>query len=255
LGARVVPVPVDGEGLVVDALPDDARLVYVTPSHQYPLGMPMSLPRRRALLAWAARRDAAIVEDDYDSEFRFTGAPLEPLQALDTDGRVIYVGSFSKSMLPTLRLGFLVTPASLRPALHTAKFLTDWHTALPAQAALARFVEEGLLARHLRRMRAEYRARHEQVTRLLTGDLAAWLTPVPSRAGLHLSALLHDEVDVPDVAVTRRARSAGVHVDPLSRFCAGPARHGIVLGYGALPPDRIGPAFARLREAFQASSP
>src|SRR6266545_7457567 len=112
LGARVVPVPVDDDGLVVEALPDDARLVYCSPSHQFPLGMAMSLRRRMALLAWAARRGVAIVEDDYDSEFRFAGHPIEPLHSLDRDGRVIYVGSFSKSLLPSLRLGFLVAPPS-----------------------------------------------------------------------------------------------------------------------------------------------
>ena len=113
LGARIIPVPVDRHGLVVSALPRNIRLVYVTPSHQYPLGVPMSLQRRLALLSWAERNKAAIVEDDYDSEFRFRGRPVEPLKTLDTAGRVIYVGSFSKTMLPALRLGFVVTPPSL----------------------------------------------------------------------------------------------------------------------------------------------
>ena len=117
LGARVVGVPVDGEGLDVAAIPGAARLVYVTPSHQFPLGTPMSLARRAALLAWAERRNAVVIEDDYDSEFRFGDRPLEPLQSLDRAGRVIYVGSFSKTLLPMLRLGFLVAPASLGPAL------------------------------------------------------------------------------------------------------------------------------------------
>ena len=121
-------VPVDREGLVVDALPRDVRAVYVTPSHQYPLSVTLTLPRRQALLAWAEQNNAAIIEDDYDSEFRFGERPLEPLQTLDTKGRVVYVGSFSKTMLPTLRLGFLVTPPSLRAALHRAKFVSDWHS-------------------------------------------------------------------------------------------------------------------------------
>src|SRR4029453_3510136 len=113
LGARVTGVPVDAEGLVVDALPSDARMVYVTPSHQFPLGMPMSLRRRMALLDWADRPGGVIVEDDYDSEFRFAGRPIEPLHSLDHRGLVLYVGSFSKVMLPTFRLGFLVSPPSL----------------------------------------------------------------------------------------------------------------------------------------------
>jgi hypothetical protein len=123
------------------------------PSHQFPLGMAMSLRRRMALLAWAACQGAAIIEDDYDSEFRFAGHPIEPLHSLDRDGRVIYVGSFSKTLLPTLRLGFLLTAPSLLRALRAAKYLSDWHTSLPPQAALARFIDEGKFARHVRRMR------------------------------------------------------------------------------------------------------
>ena len=141
LGARVVGVPVDGEGLEVSRIPTQTRIVYVTPSHQFPLGTAMSLPRRAALLAWAEQHNAVVIEDDYDSDFRFVGRPLDPLQSLDRGGRVVYVGSFSKVMLPTLRLGFLIAPASLQPALRTAKQLTDWHGELPTQAALARFVD------------------------------------------------------------------------------------------------------------------
>jgi GntR family transcriptional regulator / MocR family aminotransferase len=125
-GARVVGVPVDSDGLDVTALPRSAALVYVTPSHQFPMGIPMSLARRTALLEWAERAGAVVVEDDYDSEFRFSDRPLEPLQSLDTAGRVVYVGSFSKTLLPGLRLGFLVPPASLRSALRAAKQLSDW---------------------------------------------------------------------------------------------------------------------------------
>jgi GntR family transcriptional regulator/MocR family aminotransferase len=132
----VTGVPVDAEGLVVDVIPRETRLVYVSPSHRFPLGMSMSLRRRIELLAWAERQDAAILEDDYDSEYRFSGRPIEPLQTLDTSGRVIYLGSFSKTMLATLRLGFAIVPPSLRTAVQAAKYLTDWHTELPAQAAL-----------------------------------------------------------------------------------------------------------------------
>lgn len=129
LGLDVTGAPVDEQGLVTDALPADARLVYVTPSHQYPLGMPMSLSRRAALLAWADRHDAAIIEDDYDREFRYGSRPVEPLCTLDRSGRVSYVGSFSKTMLPTLRVGFVVAPPALCGALRAAKYVTDWHTA------------------------------------------------------------------------------------------------------------------------------
>jgi len=180
LRAHVVGVPVDREGLVVEALPPRARLIYVTPSHQYPLGVSMSLPRRLALLDWAERHDAAIVEDDYDSEFRFQGRPVEPLCTLDRGARVIYVGTFSKSMLPTLRLGFLVAPASLRAALHKAKYVSDWHTSWPVQAALAAFMEDGGFARHLRRMGVIYETRHALIAATLRRDFADVLDVLPT---------------------------------------------------------------------------
>jgi GntR family transcriptional regulator/MocR family aminotransferase len=253
LGARVVGVPVDSEGLDVAAIPAVARLVYTTPSHQFPLGTAMSLGRRTALLAWAERHGAVIIEDDYDSEFRFADRPLEPLQSLDQAGRVIYVGSFSKTMLPMLRLGFLVAPASLRTALRTAKQLTDWHAELTTQAALARFIDEGLLARHVRRATRAYAARREQIATILRTDFAEWLELTPSVAGLHLCArvLPGVAVDIPDVV--RRARSAGVAVQALSDFCAeGPAQPGLVLGYGPTDPARIAEGLRRLAAARHA---
>jgi GntR family transcriptional regulator/MocR family aminotransferase len=184
LDAQVTGVPLDGEGLIVAAIPAAARMVYVTPSHQYPLGMPMSLRRRMELLAWADRCGGAIIEDDYDSEFRFGGRPIEPLQSLDRSGRVCYVGTFSKVMLPTLRLGFLIAPASLHSALRKAKYVTDWHTQLPAQAALAQFISSGGLSSHIRRMRRVYAERHQLIGAALAGDLKPWLAPIPSSAGL-----------------------------------------------------------------------
>jgi GntR family transcriptional regulator/MocR family aminotransferase len=187
LGARVMGVPVDDEGLDLSALPRSARLVYVTPSHQFPLGVPMSLSRRAGLLAWAERRNAVVIEDDYDSEFRFEGRPLEPLQSLDRGGRVIYVGSFSKIMLPALRLGFMVAPASLQPALRNAKRLSDWHGDLPTQAALGRFIDQGLLARHVRKALRDYAARRAQILVGIERDFSHWLRLVPSAAGLHVS--------------------------------------------------------------------
>jgi GntR family transcriptional regulator/MocR family aminotransferase len=247
LGARVVPVPVDDEGLVVDALPGDARLVYVSPSHQFPLGMAMSLRRRMALLAWAARRGAAIIEDDYDSEFRFTGHPIEPLHSLDRDGRVIYVGSFSKSMLPTLRLGFLVAPPSLRRALRMAKFLSDWHTPLPPQAALARFIDEGKLARHVRRMRVQYQARYRRIRDVLGRDFTGLLEPIPSSAGLHLSAISQTGTAEDMLNVLQHAQSVGASFFPLSDFTAGQAQPGLVIGYGAIPLERIDEGLHRLK--------
>jgi GntR family transcriptional regulator / MocR family aminotransferase len=256
LGIRVLPVPVDEEGLVVEAIPRRTRLVYVTPSHQYPLGVPMSLTRRLALLAWAERNQAAIVEDDYDSEFRFGGRPVEPLQILDRSGRVIYVGSFSKSMLPTLRLGFLVAPPSLRSAIQTAKQTTDWHTAIPMQAALAGFIETGAFARHIRRMRGVYQARHALVAETIAREFGDHLTLVPSEAGLHLAAVAR-ELDAGQVAeVVRRGVEAGVAVHELARFALEPpGRPGIMLGFGGIPTRLIPEGLRRLRSCFDGPGP
>ncbi|HEV8486794.1 MAG TPA: PLP-dependent aminotransferase family protein [Blastocatellia bacterium] len=248
LGVRVSGVPVDQCGLIVEALPRHARLVYVTPSHQYPLGVSMALARRRALLAWAEQNHAAIVEDDYDSEFRFEARPIEPLKTIDNSGRVIYVGSFSKTMLPTLRLGFLVTPPSLRAAVQRAKQVTDWHTSLPLQMALACFIDDGGFARHVRKMRNIYRVRHDMVTHGLSNEFADHLQTVPSTVGLHVAALARtasvDEIDT----VVRRASEAGVEVQTLSRFAVhAPAKPGLVLGYGAIPAAKIEEGLRRLR--------
>ncbi|HEX2773505.1 MAG TPA: PLP-dependent aminotransferase family protein [Micromonosporaceae bacterium] len=251
-GARVVGVPVDGEGLDVAALPENTRLVYVTPSHQYPLGVPMSLARRSALLEWARRHDAVVVEDDYDSEFRFADRPLEPLQSLDRHGRVVYVGSFAKTMLPVLRLGFLVAPAALLPALRTAKQLADWHGDYTTQAAMAGFIEDGLLARHIRRANREYAARHERVGAVLRRDFADWLSIVPSAAGLHVCARLVAGARADVDAVVRRAAEDGVAMDSLAGLYADrPAQAGLVIGYGGIAVDRIDEGLARLATSFR----
>jgi GntR family transcriptional regulator/MocR family aminotransferase len=251
LGMRVRGVPVDAEGVVVDALPARARLVYVTPSHQYPLGVALSLPRRVALLDWARRTDAAVVEDDYDSEFRHGGRPIEPLQTLDREGRVVYVGSFSKTMLPSLRIGFVVAPAPLRHALSAAKFVTDWHTALPTQAALARFLDEGWFVRHIRRVRAVYEERHRRIVDTLARDFAGRLDAVPSVTGLHLAALAPGASPEEIEGVAARAADHGVAVQRLASFGVerpGPA--GLVLGYGAISTGDIGEGLRRLSAAF-----
>jgi GntR family transcriptional regulator/MocR family aminotransferase len=251
MGARVHAVPMDAEGLIVDALPPGTKLVYVTPSHQFPLGVSMSLRRRIALLAWADQHDAAIIEDDYDSEFRFAGRPIEPLQLLDDQGRVIYVGSFSKSTLATLRLGFIVTPPSLRTALHGAKYLADWHSPVPIQGAMAEFIGEGHFARHLRRMRAVYEARHSLIADSLRGTFADELELVQSAAGIHVSALAKKR-SVEDIEiVVRRASSAGVECHSLAMYALGDApRAGLVVGYGAIDTDQVAPGLQRLHEAF-----
>jgi GntR family transcriptional regulator/MocR family aminotransferase len=255
MGMRVTGVPVDDDGLVVDALPAGARLVCVTPSHQYPLGTLLSLPRRAALLDWADRHDAAIIEDDYDSEFRYGGRPIEPLRTLDTSGRVIYVGSFSKSMLPALRMGFIAAPPALSSALQTAKFVTDWHSPLPTQLALARFIDEGHLARHIRKMRGIYAERHNLISAAVTGPLSRHLTLIPSAVGLHVSALARTASAAEVSAVAQRALGAGVAVQPLSGFpITLTPQAGLAIGYGAIEASDIREGLALLGQAFDSVS-
>ncbi len=242
-GARVVPVPVDAEGLVVDEIPARARLVYTTPSHQFPLGMPLSLARRRALLAHAARHDAAVIEDDYDSEFRRARRPLESLQALDRDGRVVYVGTFSKSLLPGLRVGYLVAPPSLREALLAARQLTDGHGAVHVQGALARLIDDGLLARHVRKASAVYAERTEILLDALAG---LPVEPVPAAAGLHVAAYLSDAAPLTSTALVSRARRRSIGLDSLASFATGPHRDGLVLGIGAAVTSSIRPGIQAL---------
>ena len=256
LGARVVGVPVDDSGIVVDELPRSARLVYVTPSHQFPLGTAMSLTRRTALLEWAQRHGAVIIEDDYDSEFRFSERPLEPLQSIDRSGRVIYVGTFSKTLLPLLRLGFLIAPPSLLPALRTARQLTDWHSDTVSQATLARFIDEGLLARHIRRAARHYAARHQQVVSWLRDEVGDLLALVPSTAGLHVCARVAQGASVDVDAAVRHSRAVGVSVRSLAPYYAEtPGLPGLVIGYGAIPADRIAAGIAHLTFALRQSSP
>jgi len=251
MGLRVVNVPVDKEGIVVSALPHRARAVYVTPSHQFPLAVAMTLRRRLALLAWAERNHAAIIEDDYDSEFRFGGRPLDPLQSIDAKGHVIYVGSFSKTMLPTLRLGFLIAPPSLKKALLSAKFVSDWHTSGLAQSALARFMEEGSFARHVRKMTGVYREREAMITDIVSRDFGEHLELLPSEAGLHVAAFARTAtVDQINTVIVRAAvRRVAVQNFSTSMTRSG-ARTGLMLGYGAIPARRIKEGLRLLRECF-----
>lgn len=244
-GARVVPVPVDREGIDVARIPDEARLVYVTPSHQFPLGVAMSLQRRLALLAWAAQHRAAIVEDDYDSEFRFAGRPLEPLQSLDRAGRVLYVGTFSKVLLPTLRLGFVVAPASVIPALTAAKRLTDSYGPPELQHALAEMIDDGTFARHLRKLIRIYRDRRDVLVAAVEAQLGDRVEILPAQAGLHFAAHLRDRrSDV--LAIQRRALAAGVAIHTLAPYYLRKARPGLAFGYGMLEAKQVGEAIRRL---------
>ncbi len=233
LGARVVGVPVDDQGLVVDLLPPAARIVYVTPSHQYPLGMTMSMPRRRALLRWAERHDAAVIEDDYDTEFRYVDRPLEPLQALDADGRVVYIGSFSKNFSPSVRLGFAVAPQPLAEPIAALRQLIDWHPPIATQTALAGFIDDGLLDKHIRRSRRVYAERHHILTEALSGSLAGHLKARTPNAGLHVAALLREGLC--EKEVLRAAARHGIVTSGLSDcFHTGPAQSGLLIGFGTV---------------------
>ncbi|GAA4695633.1 PLP-dependent aminotransferase family protein [Nocardioides conyzicola] len=243
-GARVVPVRVDDEGLVVDEVPAEARVVYTTPSHQFPHGPPLSRRRREALLDLADRQGIAIVEDDYDSEFRFVEGPLETLHALDRHGRVLYLGTYSKTLVPALRAGYVVVPPSLRDALRGARQLADGYGDPAGEAALARFIADGLFATHVKRARAVYAERRDLLRTELDRQLGDVLTVVPSAAGLHLTAVFADPT-VDDGAVARACRADGVALDALSAYAVGPGRRvGLVLGYGALRPASITPGLA-----------
>ncbi|MET3663865.1 PLP-dependent aminotransferase family protein [Caulobacter sp. 1776] len=249
-GAEVVAIPVDRDGLVVEALPQDAALICVTPSQQYPLGTALSPARREALLAYAARHDALIVEDDYGGEFRFETPPRSPLRAQDRDGRVVYVGTFSQSLLPALRIGFVVAPARSRPALLAARERSDWHGPAIEHATLAAFIAEGHLARHVRKMRRIYAERRTALLKALAERAAGLLDPIPASAGLHLTALLRSPVVAQ--AVVRRASALGVAVDSLDIYAADRAPPpGLVLGFGQIEAARIDEAVTILVRAIR----
>lgn len=245
-GANIVPVPVDQDGLMVDRLPNDTRVILVTPSHQFPLGPVMSLPRRAALLEFAQKHGAVIIEDDYDGEFRFGARPLDALQTLDRTESVFYVGTFSKSMFPALRLGFIVTTPWAQRALVVAKQAADWHCSVATQETLAAFIAQGHLARHVRKMREIYAARRQALLSCLQSDFGHQLEPFPSAAGLHLAARMTSSVDAD--ALVQRARQYGIGITSLSAFYAGtPDRHGLVFGYGAIAADAIVQGLAGLK--------
>ncbi|MGO4302302.1 MocR-like pyridoxine biosynthesis transcription factor PdxR [Cupriavidus sp. RAF12] len=248
----MVPMPVDDEGLT---LPEaDAgrlsgrtepapRFIFVTPSHQYPLGAVMSLKRRRALLEFARQHGSWIVEDDYDSEFRFSGQPIPSLQGMEADAPVIYIGTFSKTLYPGLRMGYLVLPRELAGAFQTAHAELYRAGHLMTQATVAEFMQAGDYAAHIRRMRPLYARRRAVLAALIERYLGPGaLNAQGSNAGLHLVLRLPDEAD--DVAITAAARAKGIMVRPLSRYYLGtPVQRGLLLGYACVPEEDIGPAF------------
>lgn len=249
-GAQLVAVPLDDEGLCVAQLPDDIGVVFVTPSHQSPTGVALSLRRRAALLAFARARQAVIIEDDYDGEFRFGGRPLDALQTLDRDGRVFYVGTFSKSLFPALRKGFIVAPPWAHEALVAIKQCADSHCDTITQSVLAAFIRDGHLARHVRRMRPIYAARRAALLDGIRRELGPWLEPIPAEAGLHLAARIRD----PGLA-TRIAAQARLHLpgsQSTAEYALRPLDNpALVIGYGVADAEAIPVALSRLRAALK----
>jgi GntR family transcriptional regulator / MocR family aminotransferase len=248
-GARLVPIPVDGEGMnITEALRrgNTARAVYITPSHQYPLGMTMSGSRRMLLLNWAVRSCTWIIEDDYDSEYQFGSRPIAALQGLDTDARVIYVGTFSKVMFPALRVGYLVVPKDLVPAFSAARDAADVFSATLYQAVLRDFIREGHFARHIRRMRMLYAERRRSLIDAIHLYMEGALEVIGAEAGMHLVALLTPGSD--DVAVSKKAAGKGISATPLSScYFKAPRKSGLILGYAGAASHQIHDGVRKLR--------
>jgi GntR family transcriptional regulator/MocR family aminotransferase len=256
-GGRLHGVPVDSEGIDCQTLNSlkDCRLAYVTPSHQYPLGVVMSLARRLELLAWAERTGGWIVEDDYDGEYRYSGAPLAPLAALDRSGRVLYVGTFGKVAFPALRLGYLVLPMGLVDAFSRRRAVDMRHSEVSTQAVMAEFMANGHFQRHIRRMRRAALSRRNAL-------LAGWPSGLPGvgelpsvAAGLHLTVRVNSLAR--EQQLLEQARAVDVEVNGLSGYWLAqstqPAdqRAGLVLGFAAVPEPAIALALARLRQAWR----
>ena len=255
-GARLVPVPVDEEGIDVaagTAACPEARLAYVSPSHQYPLGVVMSLSRRLALLKWAEQADAWVVEDDYDSEFRYRARPLSALQGLDRHGRVIYVGTFSKVLFPSLRLGYLVVPPDLVEPFVAASVHAAHHAPTFSQCVLADFIVAGHFTRHIRRMRALYAERQTALLDAASRSLRGLLDVRPAEGGMHVLGWLPRGVD--DRLAFRAAAAAGVTAPPLSFYCLDtPSRGGLLLGYTGIEVKEIREGVRRLTGALRGIS-
>ena len=247
-GLELAPIPVDDEGLNPRgrSLDEPPRLALVTPSHQYPLGMVMSLARRRTLLEYARQHGVWIIEDDYDSEFRYGSRPIASLQGLDDAGRVIYVGSLGKILYPGLRIGYMVAPEHLVDTFRTGVAELYREGQLMHQAVLADFIMDGYLTSHVRRMRALYGERRQILIDAIASRFGDSLPVMGDEAGLHLVLGLPDSID--DREVSAAALEAGVIVRSLSTYysCENAARPGLLLGYACVPNDRIAPAFDSL---------
>ena len=248
-GARIVPVPVDADGLVVARLPEDVDLIFVAPSHQFPMGCVMSPERRRELIAFAAARGALILEDDYQAEFPVPGKPADALQSLDTHETVFYIGTFSKCMFPELRLGFIVPPGWAMAPLLAAKQFSFHESPRLEQDALAAFIAEGHLARHIRKMREVYEAKRIAMVRALKRHCGKWIAGINTDGGVYITVRLADTVDALDVA--GQCRTRGLRVMPLDVLYSGEAGvNGFVIGLGRVPLGQIDAAIAGVAQCL-----
>jgi GntR family transcriptional regulator/MocR family aminotransferase len=244
-GARLLPVPVDHEGLQPASLPNDARIAFVTPSHQFPTGAVLPLARRLELLDWARRKDAVVVEDDYDGEFRYQEQPLESLQGLDTEGRVIYIGTFSRTIFSALRIGYLIVPKSLEATFTSAKWLCDRHTATLEQETLAEFIGTGLYERHLRRVRRRNAGNRDVLMESINKHLGDRVEVTGDGAGAHV--VLWPRKHISESAVVEKAAARGVGVYAISGyFLTRPSRSGLMLGYSRMTKEEIREGIRRL---------
>ncbi|MBI5931122.1 MAG: PLP-dependent aminotransferase family protein [Chloroflexi bacterium] len=250
----LVPIPVDHDGMDVEAAihqAPHAKLVYVTPSHQFPVGSTLSLARRMRLLHWAEQAGAWILEDDYDSEFRYSGYPLASLQGLDVHNRVIYMGTFSKVLFPGLRLGYVVAPPDLVDAFIGARAIMGYSLPLEPQAITTEFIREGHFTRHIRRMRKLYAERRDVFMEEAAHYLEGFLEFGPSDAGMHVTGWLPSGVD--DKEVWEAAAAHGLRIPPASTFYIGNTtpRHGLLLGFSPVTPDEIRAALPSLAQALE----
>jgi len=257
-GAKLCPIYVDNNGVRVDYLksrfdvstPESLKLLYITPSHQYPTGVSLSLPRRLDLLSWASRTATVIIEDDYDSEFRYKGKPIPALAGIDSGASVIYVGTFSKVLLPALRLGYLVVPKDLVDVFSRAKWLVDRHSSLIQQQVLSDFIAEGHLERHIRKMRAIYGERRQVMIDILKGLFAGDVTTHGDNAGINM--LVRFNSKVPDDELVIRARNLGVGIVSTKHMYLSDAPHGeFLLNYGGLKDHEILEGLTRLKAAME----
>jgi GntR family transcriptional regulator/MocR family aminotransferase len=247
-GARLVSVPVDSEGLIVEALPGQTNVICLCPSHQFPLGAALSAGRRKALIRFARRHQAVIVEDDYDGEFRYEDGPLAALKAQDPEV-VFHVGTFSKSMLPSLRIGFIVAPPWARATLVAAKNCTDWHVSGPVQAGVAAFINDGHLTRHVRKMRHLYSRRRAHLLKRLREDFVGVLAPMPSTYGMHVTARMTCDANPEDLANALARHNIKIHSLDRYAFERAPAA-GLVFGYGVADESGLDRALSILRNAL-----